>query len=104
MAEGDDDCKIVDILKPFKLRQGRRHHRIWRQFKRYERKVYSGGDNVQSTRTIAKCIKCDHTSSTNLDTLANHVLFGGDTWTEAVKEAAQEILDNKMGRMGRNED
>ena len=65
----DDDMVHVDELKPFNMRTGRKRNGIWRYFDRYERKTCKRGDenNVIHTKTIAKCTKCNHVSSINLD-------------------------------------
>ena len=99
----DEDLILKDNLKPLNMRTGRRRHAIWRNFNRYERKYYKRGEeeNVINKRTIAICIKCQHSSSTNLDTLANHVLFGGDEWSTSVRTIAQQIINKKTGRQSK---
>ena len=50
---------------------------------------------------IAKCIKCNHVSSTNLDALANHTLYGGEEWSSTVRAEAQAIIDVKYNRISK---
>ena len=82
MADSDGADINKDVLKPFEfsMRTGWKRHPIWRRFNRYNRQYYTREEDAAPHRAslIAKCIKCGQVFSTNLDTMANHMLYGGE--------------------------
>ena len=99
-ANEQQQTTTKDVLMPFKMRTGRKRNVIWNYFTRYERQVYqSPNDTVPiSKKLIAKCNKCDMVHCTNLDTMANHILFGDDIWAATAKKQAQDIINAATNR------
>ena len=82
------------------MRTGRKRHPTWRKFNRYNRQYYTRKEESapHKASVIAKCIKCGHVSTTHLDLLANHALYGSEEWSSTVRAEAQAIMDGKLQR------
>ena len=99
-ANQQQQPRIKDVLMPFKMRTGRKRNPIWNYFTRYKRQTFNDDNDVlpSSKRLIAMCNKCDLVHCTNLDTLANHILFGDDVWSGTAKRQARDIIDAVTNR------
>ena len=78
------------------MRKGRNKNCLWNYFTRCERQVFRNQDETVPiiTKMIAKCNKCQIAICTNLDAMANHILFGDDTWSGTAKKQARDIIDS----------